>query len=51
MTGYIYKITSPSGKKYIGQTVKLKERIYYYKTLRCKKQSKIFNSTFSCVLC
>lgn len=42
--GYIYKITSPSGKIYIGQTKNLKHRIYCYKKLHCKSQPKIFNS-------
>lgn len=29
--GYIYKITSPSGKIYIGKTVRLSDRISYYR--------------------
>lgn len=40
----IYKITSPSGKIYIGSTWDLKDRIYRYKTNRVKDQIKIFNS-------
>lgn len=39
----IYKITSPSGKIYIGQTWNFKRRLYEYKT-SCKKQVQIFNS-------
>ena len=30
MTGIIYKITSPSGKVYIGQTINLKTRVTLY---------------------
>jgi len=41
---YIYKITSPNGKIYIGSTVNLKDRIYRYKTYRVKSQVKIYNS-------
>ena len=36
--GYIYNITSPTGKIYIGKTIKLKLRIDYYRILKCKKQ-------------
>lgn len=41
---YIYKITSPSGKIYIGQTRQLKARYYKYQCLNCKTQTKIYNS-------
>lgn len=43
---YIYKITSPSGKVYIGQTKNLQNRLAYYKWLgkRLEKQPKIFRS-------
>lgn len=41
---YIYKITSPSGKIYIGSTVNIKDRVYRYKTARVKSQVKIYNS-------
>lgn len=41
---YIYKITNPKGKIYIGSTVNLKDRIYRYKTYRVKAQVKIYNS-------
>jgi group I intron endonuclease len=40
----IYKITSPSGKIYIGQTVNLKKRIEAYKGLNCKAQAKLHAS-------
>jgi group I intron endonuclease len=40
----IYKITSPSGKIYIGSTINLKDRIYRYKTNRVKNQIKISRS-------
>lgn len=42
--GYIYKITSPNGKVYIGQTFDLSRRKSRYKRLDCKQQPKIFNS-------
>lgn len=42
--GYIYKITSPTGRVYVGKTTKLKLRIDYYRRLKCKKQQLIFNS-------
>jgi group I intron endonuclease len=44
MKCYIYKITSPSGKIYIGQTRNLNARISKYKNLKCKRQFKILNS-------
>lgn len=40
----IYKITSPSGKIYIGQSSNIKNRIYSYKKLHCKKQTFLYNS-------
>lgn len=40
----IYKITSPSGKIYIGQSTNIEKRISRYKTLSCKKQVKLYNS-------
>ncbi len=43
--GFIYKITSPSGRVYIGATVQeINERWRAYKRLNCSKQPKIFNS-------
>jgi group I intron endonuclease len=41
---FIYKITSPSGKVYIGQTVNLQKRLNRYKNLHCKGQVKVYNS-------
>lgn len=41
---FIYKITSPSGKIYIGSTTNLKKRIKKYRTIDCKFQVKIYNS-------
>lgn len=35
----IYKLTSPNGKVYIGQSVQLKNRIGKYKALDCKNQT------------
>ena len=40
----IYKITSPSNKIYIGQTVNYKKRLWYYTKLRCKEQIRLYNS-------
>lgn len=40
----VYKITSPSGKIYIGQTINIEKRIVYYQTLNCKGQRKLYNS-------
>lgn len=44
ITTCIYKITSPSGKIYIGQTNNLKRRQREYKYMKCKKQVKLYNS-------
>jgi group I intron endonuclease len=44
MEAYIYKITSPTNKIYVGQTINLKSRINRYKNLGCKKQKFLFNS-------
>jgi group I intron endonuclease len=40
----IYKITSPSGKVYIGQAIDISKRWNDYKNLNCKGQRKLFNS-------
>jgi len=40
----IYKITSPSGKIYIGQSVNIERRIAKYKYCECKQQPKIYHS-------
>jgi group I intron endonuclease len=42
--GGIYKITSPSGKIYIGKTKNLFQRFGKYKSLHCVKQNKLYNS-------
>lgn len=42
--GYIYKITSPSGRIYIGKTVNLKSRLSSYKTSPSKQQKLIYRS-------
>jgi group I intron endonuclease len=39
--GVIYKITSPSGKLYVGKTKSLRKRIAYYKWCAAKKTSSI----------
>jgi group I intron endonuclease len=40
----IYKITSPSGKVYIGQTIDIDKRFKTYKGLHCENQTKLYNS-------
>lgn len=40
----IYKIQSPSGKIYIGQTWNYKKRMSGYKNLSCKRQPKLYSS-------
>lgn len=41
----IYKITSPSGRVYIGQSNKIEKRINNYKKLKqCNRQIKLYNS-------
>lgn len=44
MLGYIYKITNPSGKIYIGQTIDIKTRKNKYKYLNCKNQTRLYRS-------
>lgn len=40
----IYKITSPSNRVYIGQSIKIEDRIKSYKNLKCKEQPKLYKS-------
>lgn len=40
----IYKITSPSGNVYIGQSVDIDRRKNYYNGLHCKRQPKLYKS-------
>jgi len=40
----IYKITSPTNRVYIGQSVDIKSRLTQYKRLDCKNQPKLYNS-------
>lgn len=40
----IYKITSPTGKVYIGQSVDIAKRFWYYRSLNCKAQRKLYHS-------
>ncbi|APZ82878.1 hypothetical protein [Flavobacterium phage FL-1] len=40
----IYKITSPSGKVYIGQSVNIKKRLQDYKCVKGDKQPKLYRS-------
>lgn len=40
----IYKITSPSNKIYIGQSINIKNRFKQYKKVNCKTQIRLYNS-------
>lgn len=40
----IYKLTSPSGKCYIGQSINVELRLHHYKLLRSKGQTKLHNA-------
>ena len=40
----IYKVTSPSGRVYIGQTINFKRRLKEYRNLKCDKQPRLCNS-------
>jgi group I intron endonuclease len=40
----IYKITSPSGKVYVGQSIDIKYRFSYYYRYECKNQIRLYNS-------
>jgi group I intron endonuclease len=41
---FIYRITSPSGRIYIGKSKNVKNRWADYKRLHCKSQTKLYNS-------
>lgn len=41
---YIYKITSPTGKVYVGSTINVQQRWKKYYNLHCKSQIKLYNS-------
>ena len=43
-SGVIYKITSPSGRYYIGKTVNLNGRLSSYKNHNNKEQRLVYNS-------
>lgn len=40
----IYKITSPTGRIYIGQSIDIEKRFAYYRSLACKTQPKLYRS-------
>lgn len=40
----IYKIVSPSGQIYIGQSININKRFYDYSLYRCKTQPRLYNS-------
>jgi group I intron endonuclease len=41
---FIYKITSPTKKVYVGSTINIKKRFDAYKKLNCKRQPKLYAS-------
>lgn len=43
-TYFIYKLTAPNGKVYIGQAININRRFSSYRNLNCKNQPKLFNS-------
>ena len=40
----IYKIPTPKGKIYVGQSINIERRFKEYKTLKCSQQPKIYYS-------
>jgi group I intron endonuclease len=40
----IYKITSPQGRVYVGQAVNIEKRLREYQKLKCKSQTRLYNS-------
>ena len=40
----IYKITSPTNKIYIGQSINIEKRFLNYNSINCKKQIRLYNS-------
>ena len=44
--GFMYKLTSPNGKIYIGQTINKKQRKYHYKNRDFKAQIKLYNNDY-----
>jgi len=42
----IYKITNPNGKVYIGQSINLERRLYYYKNLKQSNSQILLNRSF-----
>lgn len=42
--GVVYKLTSPSGKVYIGQTTNWLKRVSYYSGCHCKNQHKLYHA-------
>lgn len=44
LQAYIYKITNPKGKIYIGSTINILRRKYFYKNIKRGRQQKLGNS-------
>lgn len=42
--GFVYMITSPTGRIYVGSTVDIEERWNIYRLYHCKDQPKLYNS-------
>lgn len=44
--GFVYMITSPTGRLYVGSSVNVQKRWIHYYLLKCKSQRKLYNSLF-----
>ena len=44
MIGYIYRLISPNGKSYVGQTIDIQRRFSEYNRYHCKNQPKLYRS-------
>ena len=42
----VYKITNPSGKVYIGQSLRIESRLNCYRSMNCKSQRHLYSSIF-----
>lgn len=40
----IYKLTSPSGKSYVGQSINIEKRLNRYRIMQCNGQPGIFRA-------
>lgn len=49
--GYVYMIKSPTNQIYVGSTLNLSKRKYYYEHLHCKNQIKLYRSLLKYGFC